>query len=374
MTLALLAMLAASTLSAQENTPAALMIVTPKNVSIGASSSAIHEVVAEAIEARTSLTVSSLERAGVDELAMRRCGFAERYGCWARTVRRAFGAARFLFVVDAHPGRIGLTAIDLEEARRIDEGPGSVEAKEDLLFARTRSTPLEAVQFRRAVFRAHIDRRLESVFRPQLGATWGALPRIVIDAGSPGSTLVAIDGRTLGAFSTRTATITDVRPGRREITLSRDDRVLLTQKIDVSTATPNRIVVPVEPTRSPLRTTLFWSGVGVAAVGALVAVYGAAATSDDTQARCFQRSPGAACPSLGALGFGYTAPAGPTTDPSAVDGGPEFVPVAIGLGTMGAVWSVSALLLGDEEPPLWWSAVIGLVGGVASFAALSLAL
>lgn len=374
MTFALLAMLAATTLSAQERTPAALMIVTPKNVSLGASSTAILDAVAEVIEARTSLAVSSLERAGVDELAIRRCGFAERYGCWAQTVRRSFEGARFLFVVDAHPGRLGLTAIDLEEAKRIDEGVESVEAKEDQLFSVTRSTPLEAVRFERAVLLAHIGRRLEAVFRAQLGPLWGAPPTVVIDVGVDGDTLVAIDGRALGAFSTRTATVTDVRPGRREITLRRDDRLIHTQTIDVTAATPNRIFVPFEAPPSPLRTTLFWSGVGAVAAGGLVAIYGAATTGDDTEARCFRRTPNASCDSLGALGFGYAAPTAPTTDPSDVDGGPELLPLAIGLGTMGAIWSVSALVLGDEETPLWWSAVIGFAGGVVSFAALSVAL
>ncbi|MEQ8278126.1 MAG: hypothetical protein RMA76_28755 [Deltaproteobacteria bacterium] len=376
MNAALLALVAATTLTAGERTPAALMIVTPRNVPLGVSTALVLEGMTTAIETKTSLEISSLEQAGVDEIALRRCSFEERFGCTSRTVRASFPTARFLFVADVHPGqpaRLGLTMIDLEEATRITSGGGSRAEQEDRLFSASKSTPLSPVRLERDALRAHAADVLDATFRDKLTGFWGALASIEIEVFGPGSTVVALDGRTVGAIEATTATLRDVRPGAREITLTRDDAPAFTQRVTVVLGTPARVVMPAPPEVPVLRNAALYAGLAVAAAAVGVGIYGAAATSDDTQATCLMRAGALGCPSVGALGFGYTAPVAPTTDPSAVDGGPEFLPLAVGLGVTGAVWSLSTVFFAEEEP-LWWSMAVGLLGGVASSTALSWAL
>ncbi len=376
MNAALLALVAATTLTAGERTPAALMIVTPRNVPLGVSTAVVLEGMTRAIEAKTSLEVSSLEQAGVDEVALRRCSFEERFGCTSRIVRASFPTARFLFVADVHPGkpaRLGLTMIDLEEATQITSGGGSRAEQEDRLFSASRSTPLSPVRLRREALRAHAADLLDGTFREKLTGFSGALASIEIEVFGPGSTVVALDGRTVGAIETTSATLRDVRPGAREITLTREDTPPFTQRVTVAIGTPARVVMPAPPEVPVLRNAALYAGLAVVAAGIGVGIYGAAATNDDTQATCLMRAGASGCPSVGALGFGYTAPGPPTTDPSAVDGGPEFLPLAVGLGVTGAVWSLSTVFFAEEEP-LWWSIAVGLLGGVASFTALSFAL
>ncbi|MCK6550780.1 DUF2846 domain-containing protein [Myxococcota bacterium] len=378
---------AEATLTVRTRVPALAYVVMPKQGPARFPISTLFRALSKTIEAETALEVRPIDRVGLDPAELDACPADTRLGCWSRLADladpRRDGAVReggardprWLFVLAARKlddarDSISLVLLDLDEAAALRANGADDETIEAALFERSpRAEAATIGAGDEAAFARELSTALD-------GALGGALERrgsktklgeIVLHHGRAGDA-VALDGAPIGLTGAGTTYVRGVPPGthRLVITTGAESQELV---VDVVAGTPVEARSLFEPTpSSTFRTSVLWTGVGVAAAGAAITVLGIVRASDDVRGACLVR-PGdvAECPAIGAPTFGYDPSRAPSTDPSAVNpSGVPITPLGLALVAGGATWSLGALFDDAERP--WLVLGLGIAAAAATFA------
>ncbi|MBI2374112.1 MAG: hypothetical protein HYV07_08940 [Deltaproteobacteria bacterium] len=348
------------------------------------------------LEARAGLLVRSAEQDGVDLRELESCRRAiARIRCWTRATRRDLrGPATAGRDEPAHPSYLiilrfeassgrgssltGLT-IDTKAALRIGESApsGSPEAEERLenqIFenATTTKTSTIAGNDDHALELLFID-WLEGPFRAVLerNGDWGTPGTIELTGGRPGLA-IRLDGRVVGQTRPERTLITGAPAGSHELEVEAPESKgrLFLSSIEVRAGETIRVVVPgVESSGTmpgTIRRVIFWTGVGLTALGAGVSAYGAVRSASQgvyqlcQRDSCRQTASTSRFTTLPELDFepGYVA----------VDSrsGAPVVPLGYSLALVGVSWALAAAFLGEADDPPWVFVGLGMAAGAAS--------
>lgn len=372
--------------------PAVAWVVTPFGVSSVAGTSRIVREASDILQDQTSLVLQSVEQMGLDAERMSACRTESRITCWTQILRGELRqdsvpdatrpAPRFLVVflvrpVDRDADRIGIQMIDLEEAIELvsQENQWGKEELEDILFNRAVRTPAVLVpEARGRGLTIYLERVIEDKLRPRFeqNGMWHAHGSMVVKSTCAGCTLT-VDDRPLLATTGGDVRVVAVPPGRHRVGLKFQQASIGTCGVDVPRRAEARLdldacgVVYVPPQSDAALMGVQYSGMGLAAVGAVLGVVAAVqASSGPTSVCVFRGDPPDDCPSLGLPQLGLDANPSPTVNPDDVNsGGIGTAPLAAGLATAGLSWWLGSYLVDNDA---WWiPLVVGIAAGGATF-------
>jgi len=392
-----------ATVDVAERVPLALVLSTPKGASLRTSWSDVIRTTADSIEQSTDFDVD-LVTAPFD-----RC--EGRLACIVRMVRPDYDRDRlrgsdgllepfdrYLERLDAHAyprflvyiviiatpnaDRVGGLLLDTDEAlrlihtadRRDADWQEAVEAeiKDRAVRATTRFVELRGVQ--------HASRTMEEIFTRDLRAAfeeaghWQPYGALILE-GPLDNAEVELDGRSIGRGSGQRTRFEGVRAGSRTLTVRHPDRA----PYEIAVVIPRAGVVTLEYdaerliTGGPATTAVTWSGVGLAAVGAIITGVSLALAASSPRVVC-PLPDGASRKSCGTgsewktltatdggdpnpsgllaapLGLSLIGAGGSFAIGGALSDGPDFpwIPVVVGVVLGGVTYGVAAALDGDS--------------------------
>ena len=405
------ALAAATPIVVDERDRAVLLVVTPRGASPGTRTAAIVQAAGRALSARTDLSLQSVEQMGLtDPSRIRACPDQERLSCWVRTVRpdydrlalelgngelvpfrehlentarRRVDYARYLVAVTVVPrsdggDRLSTLLIDTDAALEIYHGArrdsdGWRERVENLIFENAVGSPAGFTQISdeqalARYFESILDGPFRAVF--DRAGRWRPFGQILIKC-KPGMT-VTLDGKVVGKTAGPETRIEDVTPGQR--TLSFEDpsgvfapfetRVLVRRGETAEVM----VILQLLPTTATIvaRRATFWGGVGLAAVGAGIAIYAASARPRfEYHIPCV--GDGCAAARQGYFVSLCDLSAQAADDCSYERRGTPAAPLGYSLLATGGAWSLGTMFIGEEWEFPWIPLVAGLVAGGASY-------
>lgn len=285
--------------------------------------------------------------------------------------------ARFLLVVSQSRiddgDRLAALLIDVtkglhivHEGRNRQLEPGEVEQRisSDAVIARPAFVEVKS----RDQALQYVEHLVTADLRPMFEGSgrWRPFGSIVIELPIEDPFQVIVDGMSLGTVSGRVV-VEDVRPGTRTVSLENADFEPISQTVNV--ATGDSALVRADPVPLPstvglvLRSTIQWTGVGAAAVGAGIVIYSIAkALGTNDKDICIHSGDG--CESRPEF-YKFGSGASDVTQ-SGNGGGPPIAPLGYSLAGLGLVWSLGPLIFGGEDRIPWIEAIVGaVVFGVA---------
>jgi len=320
------------------------------------------EVIGAEIARHAPMALVSAAELGLDPYELERCNEAGSLACWLRASQRHVeggpGLARrtpsFILVVSVRPTkdeRADVTAmlipLSRDRQQQVSRVSGRDEALEDAIFQESVALDGEVVVDNLGSWRA-----LAASFGTKLAGRIHAPPGSVsIVASRPGLEVVLdnVDQGTLGADGK--VELRFVPIGRHSLALidPRDRFVHDPVIVDVETATVTVVDAILRERSSTVST---WGGLGLAAAGAALVVYGLAAPRNTDI--CL-----AACGRPRFVTFG--------------EGGGQrssvmIVPLGYSLALAGATWAASPDLFDDWSTYPWLQLGLGLAVGAASYA------
>lgn len=374
----MLGLFAAATVSAGEQTPAAMWVIFPKEVVPRVGSTEYVDAAARVLAAETRIVLRSAELAGVDVARMKGCDPGERYSCWLASVRPE---TRYLFVVAVQPiepaaEAVSLIFIDTELVRDKTASLADAEAIESEIFNLSVRAPASRVDSLSAgALEKWFRERLDGPLRAQLkkNGDLELLGKIRLHAPAR-DWPIALDGEVLASTSSTADLIVDVAPGIRRVSLIPPGGAPITRDVKVSPNTTANLSFGLEPAAAApseersMRYGLIFGGIAASSIGGVL-LASAASRAGNIRQTCISRAGDSmteGCEQLGAITLGHDAANVPSFDPGAVNpSGVSIAPLAIGLIGGGAIIAAGTYLLRDFERDWWWP----LVSGVGFFAA-----
>lgn len=334
-------------------------------------------VAARTLGARTRLAIRSGRKLGMSAQALKVCRSQVTLVCWvdalvrmkddpfAKPLARSpsdFVLVRLAPLPESRRALVLAWIVDLEAARRGFERPGARSPR-----------GLRQHTVRRRFEIEWSERELERVFatlwddrapRFRAAGQWWPNGEIIVRTGWMPPFEVEIDGRATQTATASTVVLRSVAAGRRRLSvMSGASRVSLTVGVDAGRAASVDIEAPTAASTRDDRTPLLWSGVGLAAVGAAVAVAGLAADVKSELVQVCAQSASCDEPARFARVSDYFSA---RTTPDGGEG-PLVVPLGYSLAITGTAWALSAALWDDPQVP-WWVVVLGGVAGGAAYA------
>lgn len=367
--------------------PAVLVVLTPPGKALTVPLSSVIEAASEAARWHTDLELRSPEQAGVATARLAACDARQRMTCWARAARTdlaAVGAAnaiRFIVVVVGRPVRPGIDRlntllIDLDAASlayrsAVRTDPDWRDRVEDEIFRATAQGAAVTVDTRQPeALAAYFEDVVQGTLRDKLAEKghWWPCGRLRVVEAPPGLAL-EIDGQPVGATGNGTTEIAPIQAGLRDVVVRGPQAHEVRASVEVRVGGEATVQWEGPPDGPHVaRSITRWGGLGVVAIGAVVAGIGWA-RAGDVETTCIRRTDDASCPEVGAITVGFDPDEAPSTDPSQVNpSGVQLSSLGLALMTSGAAWSAGAWWLGEESSPPWWAWLAGLVVGSATYA------
>jgi hypothetical protein len=217
--------------------------------------------------------------------------------------------------------------------------------------------------------RRYLDRVFADDLRRAFQRTenWEPYGGVEIDLASA-DVSIEIDGTTLGTTNSGITKINGVTPGRRTVKLSNAlykpyATELVIERGQTARLSPTLELAP-QQTASTLRTVLFWSGVGVAGVGAGISAVAIARHNGNVRTYCL--TPCNAGQMFETVG--YDPGNAPTFEVNTVNPhGLLLLPFGYSVFAAGAVWALSTLLFDRESEIPWIELTAGIVVGAAAY-------
>ena len=365
--------------------PTVLLVLTPPGRDLSAREADFLGAAAMATRARTDLALVSAADAGVDPAGLRRCGATRRMTCWAISVAAADKgegreAPRYALIVVGHPvtgqsDRLYTLLLDVRSAVQIYRSasradPEWRERVEDRIFRRTPQSVPVVIETSRAdrlaeYFNAVVRRDLRGTLTRE-GRWWPSGTLAV--RGAPPGLAIEIDRQSVGSTEDSATEVGPVRAGLREVVVRGPGAYEVLETVRIPMGGEGSVQwSPPPPGVHPARHAARWGGIGVIVAGAVVAGIGFAQTGDVNRT-CIVRSGDADCTGLGGVTFGFDADQAPTTNPDDINpGGVQVASLGLALVTTGATWSAGGWYEGSKEDPPWWTWLVGLAVGGATY-------
>jgi len=344
---------------AGERDLAALVVLGPKDQPVPRGP--ILEATSAVFESKTSLDLRSSEQLGLDESLLGDCPRASRLSCIVEHVARRSSAtvvvvASMVPIADRRH-RLQVTLIDIPRARaELTRSTGEAEATEDAIYAGAITGEPEVLD---ATDRAPLAQHMRALLENQKLAEvphWLAPLAVLSLSGLTGPTELRIDGAPPIVVDPSAAAIHDLRPGKRQLTLS-SAAGTQSSAVDLvagQTTTVPVVLVLVRPDDAT-RELLMYGGFGLAAVGVTAAIISAVSAASVTR-RCIARPADldtASCSGLGWPGFGVDGDALPALSSDRITSGPPLFVLGAGLAGLGLTLGLLEGPLYDAERPLW---------------------
>lgn len=373
LTLALMGAPPTAELPLHERAPALVIVALPKGAQPELPATELTRAAGAAFRAHTGLDLRAPEQAGVDSARLSRCDRPGRLACWLQAAREVpLSAILVVSGLPVAPGRdrLALTLIDTERALTCQREPSlgaheATEALEDCIWtAAARAAPgtVEAPELA-----GFFEDRIRGALAPTLERMGELEPfgAIEINSVTPGAEL-RIDGTVQSVLTEGRTRLTEVRPGRRRLDVSRPGYAAYRAPVRVlrgQTATVAVELVSLEaPPDDVAQDTLLYLGAAAAATGVALGVF-AGVKANSVRSTCLASTPEATCDGLGPPTFALTSGDLPSTDPARVNpSGAPIAAVATGVGLMGAGFTLGALLFEEDGLP-WKTLLTGLAAG-----------
>lgn len=380
-------------ITVEERTPLSLVFSTPKGAQLRTSWSDIIRTSAESLERNTDFAVDAvadpfercdgrlacvvrLLRGDYDrDRLVRADGLLERFDVYLETLEPGRYPKLLVYVVviaTPKADRVGAILVDTDEALRVfheadRRDPGwqeQVEAgiKDRAVRALTRFVELrgieQAIRMLRDVFTVDFRAAFEQ------SGHWAPYGSLIL-AGDVAGASVELDGLPVGTTSAPSTRLDGVRSGRRRLRVVHPEYAPLETEADVVAGS----VVTIRPRLvriaddGPGRAAVLWSGVGLAAVGAVLTGVAVAAAATGPRVVCALPD-GASRTSCGSGTEWKTFAASDGGDPN--PSGPLGAPLGLSLLGAGGTFAIGAALSDGGEVP-WIPLVVGLVVGGAMY-------
>jgi hypothetical protein len=316
---------------------------------------------------------------GFDPGIMTECG--GKLACMADKVRAEH--PRLLLVVSSlakkHGARLSVTLLDVDLA--LHEHDIADKQRPDW------EQGLEALVNERAVlfgpafielesgapFEPAIARFVDESLRPPLAARgeWDPFGEIVVTA--PAGAEVEIDGRPAGTTKEGPLAIDRVLAGRHTVQVRHRAYLPYETPVDVprlDRTSVDAVLIP-RPAEgaAELRRAVLWSGVGLMAVGTVLASVAVFRQNGDVEVYCFAGgTPPSSC--AGSRQFqtaGYSSGVAPSFKNDLNPGGVLVLPLGYSVFLTGATWSLGTLVFGSDGDVPWVQLAAGVVAGVLAY-------
>lgn len=346
------------TVAAVERTPLAIVISKPTAARAGLAPTAVVGALEQTIEAQTDLNVVELEARQLEDCE-------GDVGCM--TARLPSPQPAYLLLItcltrEAHPDRVATMLVDVGAVPKCKADDAA--CRDRAIRVQTSFEKLEGEADWRNWISDFVARRLRSEFEST--KHWGELGGIDLVADLDGAT-VELDKREVGVVASGGARIVDIRPGSHELTLVRPDGKRIVTNLDVAGGQSLRHEFALARWATA-RSVATYTGLGVAALGAVLTIF--AATADRGAVAC-RPTP---CAGAGFITL-ETLLSGPieSGETSANDGVIDALPLGYSLLLAGGTIAGLVQLLGSDDDPPWLEIAIGLGVGVLSYSVSTLA-
>lgn len=396
----LLAVAQATTLTANERVPLAVVVNTPTGQAARTSSSELIRILDDLLRRHTDYFVQL-----VDETIVRDC--QGNLTCVTLTARRDYkresliGPDRQPLPFDEHlkrleergtpvprqllmlsnvsggesGDRLSVLLLDTDRALRIyHEAPRKPGYTDEVEIRISEQAVLGSPPPSRIMDEAEATTYLSTTFDRHLASAlsreghWEPYGTVTVKTNVPG-VAVELDGVAIGTAETDAVEISGVRPGQRELTLRRVGYETTKTTVVVSTGDRVEATVSLAVSSSgggnPIPSVVMWSGVAVALAGVALTVYGVSRHDGGVTSHCFDAD--AACVSTQSFeSFGFDAQE--VGSPEDVNPpGLRVVPLGYSLALTGASWSLGSWLFEADADVPWISLAAGLVIGALSY-------
>jgi hypothetical protein len=203
----------------------------------------------------------------------------------------------------------------------------------------------------------------------QASANWEPYGEIVIHTDSDGHAIV-LDGTIVGTTAGTETRITHVTQGPRALELQHPKYETFSTSVEVVRGKSVEVRATLERSQSSgssiARSSLFWGGIGAAAIGTTLLVLAIAQQDGGVRNYCFSSSVGCeAKSSFVTSGYdpGLAADLNPEVNPS----GLLMAPLGYSLMLGGGTWTAGTMLFGSEDDFPWIPLVAGVVVGGLSY-------
>lgn len=306
--------------------------------------------------------------------------------------REASAGARWIVVLsrlgrEGDTDRLSVTLVDLRAALREWEAAPRDEAdwRAAVEAAVNERAVAVSTPFTEVRDRAEAERWLDGLvaerLRPVFEAAgawrpWGGIELRGAGAGF----VVEVDGVTIGTTGADPTRLVLVPPGRRAVVLTHPEHAPVRAEVVVEAGRLVPLVVEPEllaGATHALRDVTTWSGVGLAAAGAVTLAVALVRADGDVVTYCLGAGDGAVVagcdPSSQFQRAGYDPGATPGFSGALNPPGVRLAPLGYSLVLTGVIWSLGAVLLGDTREAPWIPLVAGVILGAATYG-LSVAL
>lgn len=381
--------------------PMAFILFNPTGEAGRTRSSALIRMVSDLVERHTDFKVQLYD-------ANESTGCAGRLGCIVRTVRRDYKrddyvqsagqvapfaehlqklksrgdrVPEYLLVISVITGqesdRMNVVVVDTNEAlkryheaRRDDEGwEGDVEAEiaEAAIVAPAKRGIVREEYEARRIFEDYflndLRRRLDEA------GHWEPYGKVEIEVPVAGAG-IELDGVTVGTTQAGLTILANVRAGNHDIALVHPEYQRWSANIDARRRDVIRVTPQLEEkasgTASAIRQAVLFSGLGVAALGAVVTGIAIAGQDSSVVTYCLDVDAGD-CGGSDFTTLGFAPENTPSFGDEVNPSGLLFAPLGYSLIATGATWSLTTLLFGEEGDFPWWQIAAGVVAGGLSY-------
>jgi hypothetical protein len=367
-----------------ERRPIAVVLITPTVQATKIRSAEIIRIVSDELAEHTNLTPAELDAALVTECKGRLSCFVRKvrpdFALGARRERGKEGTASLLLVLSnvaqQSGDRLSVILVDTDRALDVIEStPPEGEDWESELDARINDTAVLARSSGKEVATEQDMRSyVAGVFAQDLrrafeaNESWEPYGELELTAPIAG---LAIEIDALSAGTTRggTTRITRVMPGSRKVTVSHPDYQSFQTTVEVRRKEVARVDARLEriTTASSLQPVLFWSGIGVSAVGAALVVAALARQSSDVETFCVSGSSCETSNRFQTLGYDTSNVPAFGSEANVNPSGIMVAPLGYSLIGVGATWTVGSLFMSDSEDVPWIQIVAGVAVGIAAY-------
>jgi hypothetical protein len=349
---------ATAAINVAETRPLPVVLLAPSGALSAIEASALFRGLSERIEQNTALKIDPQEPERIAE-----CG-----GELVCLIERTGSASPLLLIISAvkakNGDRVSATLVDAdvarEEMRKSSPGRTGRSDREALETLVSERATLVRPQWAEVKDARGLETFLDALMREHLEAVLRARDAWVPHAKLrllrlPAGTAITIDGAHIGFAEAEETQIIGIKPGKRAIALEHPGHDPLSLEVELLRGQETELSLVLAEHRedvSGLRTALLWTGVGASAIGTAVAAYGAA-HAGGSRVVCLTDDPaGSQC--AGRSEF-YSA------------GGVALAPLGYSILSAGAVWSLGALLFGDDHQVPWLELILGTGIGLAVY-------
>lgn len=383
-------------LSAADRRPLAFVLTTPTSEAGKVPTSELIRLLSAEINAKTGFFLQvSDQRLGSEckglgcsvlqvrpdymrEALTREDGTVRPYADHVRDLKeRKVAYPRYLIVASdvtlpGRPDRISTLLIDTDAALDVVHGISDSDPERDrkieagivdrAIAAGPRDGELDELRDAERYVAELLERTLRPVF--VASGDWQPFGEVLLTARYADFGVV-LDGVAIGATRAGVTEIRDVRAGSHRLALERPGFVPFSKTFDTDAGERLEIHAELEPEANGatvMRRIVFWSGIGLAAVGAGTAAVAVARHDGSVKTACFATA-GSGCASTTQFETTGYDPNTSSVNPPGV----LLAPLGYSIAAGGAGWALGTAFIGEDTDVPWVPLAIGLVAGSLSY-------